>query len=160
MHKVAIISGQATFTGLSLPADDMQFVQQRELSTREIARVFGVPAHMIDGATGDSLTYANVEQQSLQFVTYSLRPWLCLIEQAISADPDLCSQNVYVEFLIDALLRADSKSRAETYALALDPVKGWMTRDEVRQRENLQAETNPQPSVPSIPQPQFNGAVA
>jgi HK97 family phage portal protein len=158
MHKVAIISGQATFTGLSLPADDMQFVQQRELSTREIARIFGVPAHMIDGATGDSLTYANVEQQSLQFVTYSLRPWLCLIEQAVSADPDLCSQNAYCEFLVDALLRADSKSRAETYSLALDPVKGWMTRDEVRQRENLQAETNTAPAA--VPQPQFNGVVA
>jgi hypothetical protein len=58
MHRVAVVSGQVTFTGLSLPADDLQFVQQRELSTREVARIFGVPVWMIGGSTGDSLTYS------------------------------------------------------------------------------------------------------
>jgi HK97 family phage portal protein len=114
MHRVAVLSGQVNFTGLSLPADDMQFVQQRELSTREIARVFGVPVWMINGSSGDSLTYSNAESQQLMFAIHSLRPWLVLIEQAISNDPDLCSANQYCEFLIDALLRADSKTRAET----------------------------------------------
>jgi Phage portal protein len=90
------------------------------------------------------------------FAIHSLRPWLVLIEQAISADPDLCSQTQYIEFLIDALLRADSKTRAETYALALDPVKGWMTRDEVRQRENLEAEPA---SVSPVPQPNGSGVL-
>ena len=59
------------------------------------------------------------------------------IEQSISTDPDLCPGNVYVEFLLDALLRADTKTRAEVYALALDHEKpGWMRRDEIRALEN------------------------
>jgi HK97 family phage portal protein len=139
-HKIAVVSGDVEWTALSVPADDMQFCEQRKLSTAEIARIFGVFPWMVGGSSGDPMTYSNVEQQSLQFVTYSLRPWLVLIEQAITNDPDLCSASVYVEFLLDGLLRADSKTRGEIYALALDPVKGWMTRDEVRRLENLEPE--------------------
>jgi HK97 family phage portal protein len=155
MHRVAVLSGNVSFTGLSLPADDLQFVQQRELSTREIARIFGVPVWMIGGSTGDSLTYSNAEQQQLLFAIHSLRPWLVLIEQAISADVDLCSQNQYVEFLIDALLRADSATRSDVYTKALNPVTGWMTRAEVRELENLE----PESAQPQIPNPQSNGAL-
>ena len=88
---------------------------------------------MIGGATGDSLTYANVEQQQLEFVTYSLRPWLVLIEQAISADPDLCSPERLrrVPDRRAAAGRLEDEGR-DVYALALDPLTGWMTRDEVR----------------------------
>jgi HK97 family phage portal protein len=155
MHKVAVLTGNVNFTSMSLPADDMQFVQQRELSTREIARIFGVPVWMIGGSTGDSLTYSNAEQQQLLFVTHSLRPWLVLIEQAISADPDLASQNQYVEFLLDGLLRADSATRADVYTKALNPQTGWMTRAEVRELENLE----PESGQPQIPNPQSNGAL-
>jgi HK97 family phage portal protein len=158
MHRVAILSGNVNFTSMSLPADDLQFVQQRELSTREITRIFGVPVWMVNGSSGDSLTYSNAESQRLMFAIHSLRQWLVPIEQAITNDRDLCSQNVYVEFLIDALLRADSKTRAEIYALALDPVKGWMTRDEVRQRENLEAEGIPS-AVSPVPQPNGSGVL-
>lgn len=120
----------------------MQFVQQRQLSTAEIARVFRVPGRMLNAPSGDdSMTYANVEQAALEFVTWGLRPWLVAIEQAITSDTDLCrGPNVYVEFLLDALLRADSKTRAEIYAIALDPVKGYMSRAEVRRLENLDPE--------------------
>jgi phage portal protein BeeE len=111
---------------------------------------------MIGGSTGDSLTYSNAEQQQLLFVTHSLRPWLVLIEQAISADPDLASQNQYVEFLLDGLLRADSATRADVYTKALNPQTGWMTRAEVRELENLEPESA-QP--PQIPNPQSNGAL-
>jgi HK97 family phage portal protein len=153
-HKVAIVTGDVSFEAMTGPLDDLQFVEQRHLSTTEICRIFRIPPWMLGAETGASQTYANVEQQALMFVTYSLRPWLVLIEQAISADPDLCSQNVYVEFLLDSLLRADSKTRAEVYALALDPTKGWMTRSEVRRLENLEPE--PEPAV-AIPLPTQNG---
>jgi HK97 family phage portal protein len=147
-HKVAILTGDVEWNPMTGPLDDLQFVQQRHLSTTEIARIFRIPPWMIAAETGSSQTYANVEQQALMFVTYSLRPWLVAIEQAISGDPDLCSANVYVEFLLDALLRADSKTRADVYALALDPLQGWMTREEVRRLENLDPENvNPQPTT-------------
>ena len=140
-HKVAVLSGDVKFTAMSLAADDLQFAQQRELSTREICRIFGVPPWMIGAPTGDSLTYSNAEQQQLLFVTHSLRPWLVLVEQAMSGDPDLSSQNQYVEFLLDGLLRGDSMTRAQVYEKALNPVTGWLRRDEVRRLENLEPET-------------------
>lgn len=157
-HRVAIVSGDVDWVPMTGPLDDLQFAEQRKLSTAEIARIFRVPVWMIGGSTGDSLTYSNTEQQGLQFVTFSLRPWLVLIEQAISADPDLCSQNQYVEFLLDGLLRADSATRSEVYTKALDPITGWMTRDEVRRLENLEPES-PQPQLQPEPQSQFNGGV-
>ncbi len=115
----------------------MQFVEQRHLSTAEVARIFRIPVWMIGGTSGDSMTYSNTESQALSFVTFTLRPWLVAIEQAITGHSSLCRGGVYVEFLLDALLRADSKTRAEVYALALDPAKGWMDRNEVRRLENL-----------------------
>ena len=154
-HKIAIVRGDVEWTALSVSAEDAQFVEQRRLSTAEIARIFRIPPWMIGASSGDSMTYSNVEQQALAFVTHSLRPWLVLIEHAVSADPDLCSANQYVEFLLDALLRADSATRADVYTKALDPITGWMSRDEVRRLENLE----PEAAQPSVPQPQFNGGL-
>ncbi len=146
-HRIAVMSGNITFTPLSMPLEDAQFLEQRKLSATETARVFRVPPWMIGADAGSSMTYANVEQQALRFVTYSLRPWLVAIEQAISADTDLCTRNVYVEFLVDALLRADSDTRAQIYTRALDPVTGWLTRAEVRRLENLPPEHEEAPEV-------------
>jgi HK97 family phage portal protein len=138
-HGIAILTGDVSWEALAVPADDMQFVEQRHLSTAEICRIFRVFPWMVGAEGGDSMTYSNTESQALAFVTYSLRPWLVAIEQAISADRDLCPGQTYVEFLIDGLLRADSKTRAEIYAMALDE-RGWMTRAEVRRLENLEPE--------------------
>lgn len=142
-HRVAVITGEASFEAISLPADDMQFIEQRRLSATETARVFRVPPWIVGAEDGSSMTYSNTEQQGLHFATYSLRPWLVAIEQAISADPDLCPGPLYVEFTMAGLLRADSKTRAEVYRLALDPLTGWMTREEVRRLENLDPEPTP-----------------
>jgi len=140
MHRTAVFSGDVKFEPISFSADDSQFLQQRELSTREIARIFRVPAWAIDGATGDSLTYANVQEQARALVTYSLRPWLVRIERAISNDSDLCPGGTYVQFDLDGLLRADAATRSEIYTRALDAETGWMRREEVRELEELEPE--------------------
>jgi HK97 family phage portal protein len=140
MHRIMVVAGDVEFTPVSFNADDSQFVETRELSTREIARIFRVPAWAIDGASGDSLTYANVAQQNRAFVDYSLRPWLRRVERAISSDPTLCPGGTYVEFLVDELLRGDSEARAGVYTQALNAETGWMRRDEVRELENLPPE--------------------
>ncbi len=139
-HRIAVVSGQIDFQPVSMPMEDAQFLGQRELSAQEVARIFRVPPWIVGAKDGGSLTYANSENQALHFVTYSLRPWLVAIEQALSADTDLFAPRTYCEFLLDALLRADSKTRSEVYARALDPISGWMDRDEVRRLENLEAE--------------------
>jgi HK97 family phage portal protein len=140
MHRVAVLSGDVTFTPIAFSADDSQFLQQRELSSREVARVFRVPAWAIDAPTGDSLTYSNVTQQNRAFLDHSLRPWLTRIERAFSGDSDLCPGGTYVEFLLDALLRGDADVRSQIYTRALDPETGWMTRAEIRELENLTPE--------------------
>jgi HK97 family phage portal protein len=141
MHSVAVIAGDAKFQPVAFSADDSQFLQQRELSAKEVARIFRVPAWAIDAPTGDSLTYANVLEQNRAFVTHSLRPWITRLEAAISNDADLCPGNTYVQFDLDGLLRADAATRSEIYTRALDPITGWMRRDEVRELEELPPES-------------------
>jgi HK97 family phage portal protein len=142
-HRIAIVSGGVEFEQIGMPHDDSQFLEQRKLSATEIARIFRVPPWVIGAEDGGSMTYSNVEMQSLHFAAYSLRPWLVTIEQALSADRDLFTRNTYCEFKLDALLRADSKTRADVYRMALDPVLGWMSRAEVRRLENLEPEGEP-----------------
>jgi HK97 family phage portal protein len=145
-HRVAVVSGEVEFTPLSMPMDDVEFIEQRKLSAVEVARIFRVPPHIIGASSGDSLTYSTVESQALDFVKFSLRPWLVAIEQALSADRDLFGPRTYCEFLLDALLRADSATRAQVYNAALDPISGWMDRDEVRRLENLPPGQAPAPA--------------
>jgi len=137
---IAFITGGLTFSPLSMPLADAEFVAQRQLSTAEICRLFRVPTWMVSAPSGDSMTYSNVESQAQGFVTFSLRPWLVAIEQALTNDGDLSVGTVYFEFLVDSLLRADAATRADVYTKALNPDTGWMTRDEVRKLENLPAE--------------------
>lgn len=141
--SIAFMDGTMTFTALSMPADDAQFVEARRLSATEVARAFRIPAWMISAGDASSQTYSNVESQMLSFVMLSLRPWLTVIEQALTADRDLFNSATFCEFLIDSLLRADSMTRAQIYEKALDPITGWMSRSEVRARENLAAEALP-----------------
>lgn len=138
---IAVMSGDVEFTAVSMPADDAEFVAARKLSAAEVARCFRIPPWMIGAEGGDSMTYSNTESQALAFVVFSLQPWLRAIEQALTADRDLFGPSAFAEFLIDGLLRADSKTRAEVYTAALHPQTGWMRRDEVRRLENLEPET-------------------
>lgn len=138
--RVAVLSGEISWTPLSLSPSDAEFVASRHLSTQEVARLFRVPVHLIGGPTNESMTYSNVEMEAMDFARFSLSPWLILIEQGITADRDLTPPGVFVEFLLDGLLRPDTATRAAVYAQALDPDKGWMRRDEVRRLENLPPE--------------------
>lgn len=150
---IAILSSELTFTPLSMPADDAQYVEARRLSATEVCRCFRVPPWLVAAEDTNTMTYSNTENQMLSFVTLSLRPWLTAIEQAISADRDLFGPSSFAEFLIDSLLRADSKTRSEIYSAALNPVTGWMRRDEVRRLENLE----PEPDAVQLPAPSMNG---
>ena len=114
---------------------DAQFIEQRQLSTQEIARLFRIPLHLIGAPLAHSLTYSNAEWESMEFLKFSIGPTLRLIESAITADPDLSPSTVFCEFDNDDLLRADSLTRSQVYTAAL--AGGWMTVDEIRQRERL-----------------------
>ena len=159
--KLLLLTGEGDiqYQQFALSMADAEFVAQRQLSTAEIARIFRIPPHLIGAPTGESLTYSNAVDQALQFVKFSLSPWLTVIEQALSADTDLSPSTTFVEFLLDGLLRADAATRATVYTAALNPSTGWMTRDEVRQLENLPAEDEP-PAPPEPPPPPVVAVVA
>jgi HK97 family phage portal protein len=132
-----VVEGEAEYQDIASSLDDSQFVEQRRLVAQEVARVFRIPPHMLGAPTGDSLTYSTVEQESINFVRYSLTPWLRRIELAVSNDADLAFQRQFVRFEVDGLLRADAKTRAEVYRTALDPIAPWLTVNEVRRLEDL-----------------------
>jgi HK97 family phage portal protein len=145
--KLGVFSGVLDYMALGLPPGDLQFLEQRRWSTVEIARAFGVPAHLVNADFGESKTYSNTELQAAEFLKFSLSPWLVQIEQSIT-NSVLCSERQYVEFLADALLRAESKSRAEVYQIGLGE-NGWLSRAEVRRMENLPPEESaPAPAGP------------
>jgi HK97 family phage portal protein len=155
-HRIAVVAGEASFEPVSMPLDDAEFLSQRKLSATEVARIFRVPAWIVSAEDGGSMTYSNTEQQALHFATYSLRPWLVLIEQSLSADADLFASNQYAEFVLDGLLRSDALTRAAVYEKALNPVTGWMNREEVRRLENL----DPEPAGRPAPTAALNGAAS
>lgn len=154
-HKIALLAGDATFSPVSFPLEDQQFLQQRQLSATEVSRIFRVPPWIIGAQGGDSMTYANVSQQAEHFVKFSLAPWLTLIEQAISGDPDLSPSPVYVEFLTDALLRGDTTERYAVYAQAI--ASGVLTVNECRAKENLPPLDEPPVDEPEPPGPPIVG---
>jgi phage portal protein BeeE len=104
------------------------------------------------GTGGDSLTYSTAESMSIDFVKYTLTPWLRRIESALSNDRDLAFQRQFVKFEVDGLLRADAKTRAEVYTAALDPISGWMTREEIRRLEDLPPESTPPTTQQTVEQ--------
>jgi len=143
--RIAVLAGEAAFEAVSMPLADAQFLGQREHSTREVARIFRVPPWMIGADAGSSLTYSNTTEQARSFVTFSLRPWLVAIEQALAADVDLFppEARTYPQFELEGLLRGDPAQRAAFYSAALNPETGWMDRSEVRRLEDLPAESPP-----------------
>jgi HK97 family phage portal protein len=145
-HGLLVVTGDMSYENVAHRMDDSQFVDQRRLAAQEVARVFRIPPHMLGAPSADSMTYSNVEQESIEFVRYSLTPWLRRIELAISNDADLAFSRQYVRFETDGLLRADAKTRAEVYRLALDPIQGWMSRSEIRALEDLPPEDEVAPA--------------
>jgi HK97 family phage portal protein len=112
-HGILVIEGGSEYFPVASKLDEGQFVEQRRLAAQEIARVFRIPPHTLGAPSADSMTYSNVEQESIEFVRYSLVPWLRRIELAVSNDADLAFQRQFVKFELDGLLRADAKTRAE-----------------------------------------------
>jgi len=131
-HSVALFEGGAKWVSISVPNEHAQFLQSRAFSIEEIARWFNVPAHMIQHEPS-AQPRANVEQKSLEFIVYSLRPWLVRWEQAIQKQL-IGDSNIFAEFKVEGLLRGDIKTRYEAYAIARQ--WGWMSENDVRRKEN------------------------
>lgn len=134
--RVAVLEQGMTYKPISITPEQVQFLQTRKFQTGEIARIFRVPGHMIGDL--DRATYSNIEQQSIEFVKYTLDPWLTRWEQAIQRQlltPEE-KKTYYTRFNVDGLLRGDYQSRMNGYAVGRQ--NGWFSTNDIRDLENME----------------------
>ena len=132
-HEVIVLDSGAKFEQLSIPPEDAQFLQTRSFQVSEIARMFGIPPHMLQDTEKSTSWGTGIEQQSIGFVVYTLRPWLTRFEQRITKI--LKPEPVYARFSVEGLLRGDSKTRAEFYRRMWEI--GVYSTNEIRALEDL-----------------------
>jgi HK97 family phage portal protein len=131
-RRPAVLSGGFKWKPVQITPEESQFLQTRQHQGLEVAQMMGVPPHMIGIVDKTTSWGTGIEQQSIGFVTYTLRPWLTRIEAALT---DVLPRGQFVKFAVDGLLRGDQKSRYEAYQNAID--SGWRNPDEVRALEDL-----------------------
>lgn len=134
-HNVAVLEEGMTFQQLSIPPDQAQFLETRKFQIDEIARIFRVPPHMVGDL--EKSTFSNIEQQSLEFVKYTLNPWCVRWEQAMNQQLVLPSERsqVFTKFNVDGLLRGDYQSRMNGYAIGRQ--NGWLSANDIRELEDM-----------------------
>ena len=134
-NKVAVLEEGMKYTPISISPEQAQFLETRKFQINEIARIFRVPPHMVGDLEKSS--FSNIEQQSLEFVKYTLDPWVVRWEQSIqrallTQDE---KQKYFVKFNLEGLLRGDYQSRMNGYAIGRQ--NGWMSANDIRELENL-----------------------
>ena len=133
--KIAVLEEGMKYTPISISPEQAQFLETRKFQINEIARIFRVPPHMVGDLEKSS--FSNIEQQSLEFVKYTLDPWVIRWEQSIMRallSPDE-KKKYFVKFNLEGLLRGDYQSRMNGYATARQ--NGWMSANDIRELENL-----------------------
>ena len=134
-NKIAVLEEGMKYTPIGISPEQAQFLETRKFQVNEIARIFRVPPHMVGDLEKSS--FSNIEQQSLEFVKYTLDPWVIRWEQTIHRSlllPDEKSQ-YFVKFNLEGLLRGDYQSRMNGYAIGRQ--NGWMSANDIRELENL-----------------------
>jgi HK97 family phage portal protein len=134
-HKIAVLEEGMKYTPIGISPEQAQFLETRKFQINEIARIFRVPPHML--ADLEKSSFSNIEQQSLEFVKYTLDPWVVRWEQSMCRI--LLSESekpaYFIKFNVDGLLRGDYASRMTGYATARQ--NGWMSANDIRELENL-----------------------
>ena len=133
-HKVAILEEGMKYTPISISPNEAQFLETRKFQIDEIARIFRVPPHMVGDL--ERSTFSNIENMSLEFVKYTLAPWVTRWEQSLSrcVFNDEEKRQLFFKFNVDGLLRGDYQSRMNGYATARQ--NGWMSANDIRALEN------------------------
>ena len=134
-HRIAVLEEGMTYKPISISPEQAQFLETRKFQIDEIARIFRVPPHMVGDL--DKSSFSNIEQQSLEFVKYTLSPWISRWEQTIHRSLLLPSEKprYFARFNVEGLLRGDYQSRMNGYAVARQ--NGWMSANDIRELENL-----------------------
>ena len=134
-HRIAILEEGMKYTPIGISPEQAQFLETRKFQINEIARIFRIPPHML--ADLEKSSFSNIEQQSLEFVKYTLDPWVVRFEQSMCRVlfSESEKQRYFIKFNVDGLLRGDYASRMSGYATARQ--NGWMSSNDIRELENL-----------------------
>ena len=134
-HRVCVLEEGMKYTPISIPNNEAQFLETRKFQVEEIARLYRVPLHMIGDL--EHATFSNIEQQSLEFVKYTLDPWLVRWEQSLQKAllSDSEKGQYFIKFNVEGLLRGDYASRMQGYATARQ--NGWMSANDIRELEDM-----------------------
>lgn len=134
-HRIAVLEEGMKFNAIGIPPEQAQFLETRKFQINEIARIFRVPPHMVGDLEKSS--FSNIEQQSLEFVKYTLDPWVARWEQAVQKALLLPSEKraYFAKFNVDGLLRGDYQSRMTGYATGRQ--NGWLSANDIRELEDM-----------------------
>lgn len=134
-NKVAVLEEGMKYTPISISPEQAQFLETRKFQLNEIARIFRVPPHMVGDLEKSS--FSNIEQQSLEFVKYTLDPWVSRWEQGMVRSLLAAEEKkgYFIKFNVDGLLRGDYQSRMNGYAVGIQ--NGFMSPNDVRTLENM-----------------------
>ena len=134
-HQIAVLEEGLKYQPISISPNEAQFLETRKFQINEIARIFRIPPHMIGDLEKSS--FSNIEQQSLEFVKYTLDPWVTRWEQSICRRlfKDSEKAEYFVKFNVDGLLRGDYQSRMNGYATGRQ--NGWLSANDIRELENM-----------------------
>lgn len=133
--KVAVLEEGMKYQQIGIPPEEAQFLETRKFQISEIARLYRVPLHLIGDL--EHSTFSNIEQQSLEFVKYTLQPWVVRWEQAMTKSLLLPAekQDYFIKLNVDGMLRGDYQSRMTGYAMARQ--NGWLSANDIREMEDL-----------------------
>ncbi len=134
-NKVAVLEEGMKYQPIAIAPSEAQFLETRKFQLNEIARIFRIPPHMIGDLERSS--FSNIEQQSLEFVKYTLDPWIVRWEQSLERAllTKKEKESYFIKFNLDGLLRGDYESRMNGYAVGRQ--NGWMSANDIRELENL-----------------------
>lgn len=134
-HKIAVLEEGMKYQQIGIPPEEAQFLETRKFQINEIARLYRIPPHMVGDLEKSS--FSNIEQQSLEFVKYTLDPWVIRWEQSLQKAlllPDEKSK-YFIKMNVDGLLRGDYQSRMNGYAVGRQ--NGWFSANDIREMENM-----------------------
>lgn len=134
-HKIAVLEEGMKYQQIGIPPEEAQFLETRKFQINEIARLYRIPPHMVGDLEKSS--FSNIEQQSLEFVKYTLDPWVIRWEQSLQKALLLPGEKnkYFIKLNVDGLLRGDYESRMNGYATGRQ--NGWFSANDIREMENM-----------------------
>ena len=134
-HKIAVLEEGMKYQQIGIPPEEAQFLETRKFQINEIARLYRIPPHMVGDL--DKSSFSNIEQQSLEFVKYTLDPWVIRWEQSLQRSLLLPGEKgkYFIKLNVDGLLRGDYQSRMNGYATGIS--NGFLSPNDVHRLENM-----------------------